>query len=77
MRPEHESHQGTGRADTSERPGQAGAAGSPGSNRPVLTTRDLFALILGAYKTSLPYFLLIVLILIVITWLLTEVIFVS
>lgn len=44
--------------------------------RPALKVRDILALILATYKASFPYILLIVLTLLVITWFLTEVVFV-
>ena len=40
-----------------------------------LTKRDVFVLIWRTYKTSFPYMLLFVLVLIVLTWVLTELVF--
>lgn len=45
----------------------------PRPNR--LTRRDVWVLIWRTYKTSFPYVMLFVLVLIVVTWLITEVIF--
>ena len=52
----------------------AGKAGR--GDRPAVKPRELFGLILATYKASFPYFLVIVLILLVVTWFLTEVAFV-
>jgi hypothetical protein len=53
-----------------DRPG-----GPTGPARPSLTAREIVSLVLAAYKTSLPYFVLIVLVLVIVTWLATEVLF--
>ena len=46
-----------------------------GPPRPRLSRRDVFALILRTYRASFPYMLLFVLVLLVMTWVLTELIF--
>ena len=55
---------------------QSGTGHGPGTpgvpHRPKLNRRDVFHLILAAYKTSFPYFLLFVLVMLIVTWLLTE-----
>ncbi|HET8985375.1 MAG TPA: hypothetical protein VFN03_06430 [Trueperaceae bacterium] len=55
---------------------QSGRGGRSGPARPVLKFRDIVSLIVAAYKTSFPYVLLVVLVLIVVTWFLTEVVFI-
>jgi len=47
----------------------------PGRLRPQLKRRDIFALILATYKAAFPYFLVIVLVLVIVTWLITQVVF--
>lgn len=49
----------------------------PEPTRPVLKRREIFALIVATYKSSFPYFLLIVLVLVILTWVLTELVFVG
>lgn len=44
--------------------------------RPVVKRRELLGLILATYKTAFPYFLVIVLGLLILTWFLSEVAFV-
>lgn len=51
-------------------PGVARPVGA--AQRPRLTRVDVFRLILAAYKTAFPYFLLFILVMLIVTWLLTE-----
>ena len=63
----HAPHSGVGD------PGVRGVVGPAGTTqRPRLNRRDVFLLILAAYKTAFPYFLLFVLVMLIATWLLTE-----
>ena len=50
-----------------------GGVGPVGATqRPRLTRVDVFRLILAAYKTAFPHFLLFILVMLIVTWLLTE-----
>lgn len=61
------------RHDGAGDPGVRGVARPLGSaERPRLTRIDVFRLILAAYKTAFPYFLLFILVMLIVTWLLTE-----
>lgn len=50
-----------------------GLGKAPDKSRPLLKRRELFGLIFATYKTSFPYFFVIILVLLIVTWFLTEV----
>src|SRR5690606_13429652 len=62
-------------SEASDQRGEGTDKGSVGPSRPRLRRRDVAVLIWRTYKASFPYVLLFVLVLLVVTWLLTELIF--
>jgi len=74
MQDDHESHTPT--QVHANAPGGASTSGSANATeaslRPKLNRRDIVHLILATYRTTFPYVLLFVLVILIVTWLLTE-----